>query len=118
MKGLNKVYMIGILVRDPSGPDTFDGAVRAEVSVPRPQLVNGEWQETVETYPMVARSDVAIYLARYAHAGDSVAVECTVRNVGILVLEVERVLWLKNVKASMAGPGGVSNIVPDNEIPF
>lgn len=112
MTGLNKAYMIGTLVRNPSGPDTFDGSVRVEMSVPRPQWVNGEWQETIETYPMVAHNDVATYLTRYACAGDSVAVECAVRNVGILVLEVERVLWLKAC-GKMLKPDA-----PDEESPF
>ena len=141
MVGLNKTFFIGRLGQDPELRSTATGTplVRLSVATPHSRKVGEEWKEETDWHKVVAFGGNAEYLARYAHKGDALAIECTVRENKWTDKEnkthfetsiiCERVLWLFSKPKTLDAPGTTAVPMPpapepaadaDNvdEIPF
>lgn len=106
MRGLNKAYFIGHIGHDPEPRTTASGTtlLKLNIATPSARRVNDTWVEQPDWHRLTFFGKTADYVARAAHKGDSIAVECTVRprrwtdEAGQarseVSLVVERVLWL------------------------
>lgn len=111
MQGLNKAYLIGHIGQDPELRSTAGGKniLKLSIATPRSRKVGDEWV----WHRLTLFDKQAEFVANYAHKGDVVAVECSIRpgkwtdqenKVHYVVdLVVERVLWLNN-KPKTRGP--------------
>lgn len=127
MKGLNKAYLIGHIGQDPELRATASGkqVLKLSLATPHAKKVGDEWQEQPDWHRLTVFDQNAEFLARYAHKGDVLAVECAIRpnkwtdGNGVtrydIAIVVERVLWL-NGRGRSVSPG-VAPSVPLPEIP-
>ena len=113
MKGLNKAYLIGHIGQDPDLRTTASGTqlVKLSVATPSSRKVNGEWVDTHDWHRVTFFGQQAEFVSKYAHKGDVIAVECTIRpnkwtdRENVVRYEVsllaDRVLWLNNKHRGM-----------------
>ena len=104
--GLNKAYLIGTIGHEPELRTTAQGLPIAKVSLstPHARKVDDAWIDTPDWHRLTLFNREAEHVARYAHKGDTLAVECAIRpqkwadKDGIthyeVALVVDRVLWL------------------------
>lgn len=81
MNGLNKAFFLGRLGADPEARMTQAGGavVRLSIGTPSARKVNEEWVEGVDWHRVTFFGKDGEYLSKYAHKGDVVCVECSVR---------------------------------------
>lgn len=81
MKGLNRAYLIGNLGQEPELRTAASGAVVLKLSLatPNSRKVNDTWVDTPDWHRVTAFGSDAEFLARNAHKGDTLAVECAIR---------------------------------------
>lgn len=115
-RGLNRAYLIGNVGQDPELRTTLGGKqiVKLSLATPNSRKVGDEWIDQPDWHRITFFDRDAEYIAKYAHKGDMLAVECAIRpnkwtdreNVTHyeVNLNVERVLWL-NARGSGAGGG-------------
>jgi len=143
MKGLNRAFFIGPVAADPEVRSTAGGlaVVRFAIGTPVARKVEGGWEEETHWHKVVAFGKDGEFLARYAHKGDPVAVECAIRQNrwtdkdGKVHFDtsfvVERICWLGRKASRVATAGGEAReeaplppppsdppAVADSEIPF
>jgi single-strand DNA-binding protein len=106
MRGLNKAYFIGHIGHEPEPRTTSSGTtlLKLNIATPSSRRVNDTWVEQPDWHRLTFFGKTADYVARAAHKGDSIAVECTVRPRrwtdesgqarSEVSLVVDRVLWL------------------------
>jgi len=127
VKGLNKAYLIGHIGQDPELRTTAGGKqlLKLSLATPNARKVNEEWIDTPDWHRVTAWDRDAEYLARYAHKGDLLAVECTIRpNKWIdkdevmhydVELYVDRVLSLHGKTRPAKVRDATSDIAPTSE---
>lgn len=111
MKGLNRAYLIGHIGHDPEIRNTATGLpfLKLSMATPNARKINEEWVDTPDWHRLTAFGSDAEFLARVAHKGDVLAVECAIRpnrwtdkegqvryDVSLIV---ERILWVQNRRA-------------------
>lgn len=81
MNGLNKVYLIGYVGRDPEVRSTPGGKTMVKLSVATPckKKVGDEWVDTPDWHRLTAWEKTAEYIAKYINKGDAIAVECAIK---------------------------------------
>ena len=81
MKGLNRAYLIGNLGQEPELRTSASGIplLKLSLATPNARKVNEEWVDTPDWHRLTVFGNDAEYLARYAHKGDTLAVECAIR---------------------------------------
>lgn len=81
MNGLNKAFFLGRLGADPESRTTHSGSVvvRLSVGTPNARKVNEDWVEGVDWHRLTFFGKDTDYLMKYAHKGDSICVECSIR---------------------------------------
>lgn len=106
MRGLNRAYLIGHIGHDPETRATATGTsvVKVSLATNYAKKVGNEYVEQVDWHRLTLFSKEADFVGRYAHKGDVLAVECTLKpnkwtdkqNVVHYTVEliVDRVLWL------------------------
>lgn len=118
MNGLNKAYLLGRLGAEPESRQTASGKrfVRLSLATSARQKVNDEWVETTDWHRLSAWDRDADYLERYAHKGDALCVECSIRpsrwtdQEGKVHYEVnlviQRIHWLQSRSRSVEAAAG------------
>lgn len=113
MNGLNKVYLIGNLGHEPELRASGTGVPILKVSLATPgrRKVGDTWVDEPDWHRLTLFQRDAEYVARYAHKGDPLAVECALRprkwsdKDGRTHYEtdlvVERVCWLGSRRAAL-----------------
>ena len=81
MNGLNKAYFLGRLGAEPEIRVTSSGKKVAKLSLATSSRhkVNDEWVESADWHRITAWDRDAEYLERFAHKGDALCVECSVK---------------------------------------
>lgn len=125
--GLNKAYLMGRIGADPDVRTAASGTqvVRVNLATPRPHKEGGTWVESTDWHRLVAFGRSGDYLAKYAHKGDALAVECSIRNnnwadkKGVqhydTALHVERVLWLSTKRPTAPTGPSTPEVAPLHE---
>ncbi len=81
MRGLNKAFLIGHLGHEPELRVAPSGTavLKINVATPASRKVNDAWIDAPDWHRLTIFGKTAEYVARTAHKGDLIAVECTVR---------------------------------------
>ncbi len=116
MRGLNKAYFIGNIGHEPELRTTASGkpVLKLNIATQSARKVNDTWVEHPDWHRLTIFGKNAEWLARAAHKGDMIAVDCVVRpnrwtdkdgrahyDVDLVV---ERVLWLNQRNRAIPGP--------------
>lgn len=141
MKGLNRAFFIGPVAADPEARSTAGGlaVVRLAIGTPVVRKSENGWDEEMHWHKVVAFGKDGEFLARYAHKGDPIAVECAIRQNRWTDKEgkthfdtsfvIERICWLGRKATRAAGaetreeappppPPSEPAMVAEEEIPF
>jgi single-strand DNA-binding protein len=116
MRGLNKAYFIGNIGHEPELRTTANGKplLKLNIATRSARKVNDTWVEQPDWHRLTIFGKNAEWIARAAHKGDMIAVDCVVRpnrwtdkdgrNHNEIDLVVERVLWLNQRNRAIPGP--------------
>lgn len=79
--GMNRAFLLGHLGQDPELRTTQSGQsmLKLSVATPHAKKVNDEWVETPDWHRITLWGKDAEYVARVAHKGALLGVECAVR---------------------------------------
>lgn len=114
MRGLNKAYLIGHIGQDPELRATPGGAqvMKLSLATQSARKVGNEWVETPDWHKLTFWDKDAEFIAKYAHKGDVLAVECALKTNkwtdkeghprSTVDLKVERILWLNGARRGAA----------------
>lgn len=81
MRGLNKAFLIGNIGHEPELRTAASGTaiLKLNVATPSVRKVNDAYIDTPDWHRLTLFGKNAEYVARTAHKGDLIAVECTIR---------------------------------------
>ena len=81
MRGLNKAFLIGNIGHEPDLRTAANGTpvLKLNVATPSARKVNDTWVDTPDWHRLTFFGKTAEYVARTAHKGDLIAVECVIR---------------------------------------
>lgn len=126
MRGLNKAYLIGHIGHDPEIRATPNGTqvLKLSLATNHARKVGDEWIEQPDWHRITFFNKEAEYVARAAHKGDVLAVECTLKprkwtdkqnvvHYGV-DLVVDKILWLNTSRrlAAMQAAAGAEEARP------
>jgi single-strand DNA-binding protein len=81
MRGLNKAFLIGNIGHEPELRTATNGTpvLKLNVATPSARKVNDAWVDSPDWHRLTFFGKTAEYVARTAHKGDLIAVECVIR---------------------------------------
>ena len=81
MKGLNRAFLIGHLGHEPELRTTAGGSALLKISMatPNARKIGEEWVDSPDWHRLTVFGQDAEFLARHAHKGDLIGVECALR---------------------------------------
>ena len=81
MRGMNKAYLMGHIGHEPELRTAASGmaVLKLNVATPGGRKVDGQWVDQPDWHRVTLFEKNAEYVARFAHKGDAIALECTIR---------------------------------------
>lgn len=135
MKGLNRAFLIGHLGHEPEMRTTAGGValLKINMATPNARKVGEEWIDTPDWHRLTVFGQEAEFLARHAHKGDLIGVECALRPSKwvdrdgqihhVLDLVVDRILLLESRRPRpepvvVEPVEALPKVDPADELPF